>query len=93
MSQILLFVAFFEVIGAIALKETLNGDREPGYFGFDPLGLGKNPETYKRYQVSEIRNGRLAMIAFGGFYHGWLVSHQGTLAQLANFKGVPVNVF
>ena len=33
MSQILLFVSFFEVFGAVALRETLNGNREPGDFG------------------------------------------------------------
>ena len=57
MSQILLFVIFFEVFGAIALRETLEGGRPPGYFGFDPLGLGKDPQTFKKYQVSELKNG------------------------------------
>lgn len=64
MSQILLFVIFMEVFGAIALRETLEGDREPGYFGFDPLGLGKNPATYKRYQENEIKNGEFLRTVF-----------------------------
>ena len=93
MSQILLFVSFFEIFGAVALRETLEGDRAPGYFGFDPLGLGKNPATFKRYQVSEIKNGRLAMIAFGGLYHAGLVSKQGVLEQLSSFKGIPAHVY
>lgn len=92
MSQILLFCSFFEIFGAVALKETLNGDREPGYFGFDPLGLGKNPEVLKKYRVNEIKNGRLAMCAFGGFYHAGLVSGTGVLDQLQHFKGVPVDI-
>lgn len=92
MSQILLFVSFLEIFGAIALKETLEGDREPGYFGFDPLGLGKNPDVFKKYQLSEIKNGRLAMIAVGGLYHSTLVSKSGIIDQLTHFKGVPVNI-
>lgn len=93
MSQILLFVSFFEIFGAIALRETLEGDREPGYFGFDPLGLGKNPSVFKKYQLSEIKNGRLAMIAFGGLYHATLVSKQGIVEQLTHFKGVPAHLY
>lgn len=93
MSQILLAVSFLEIIGAIALRETLEGDREPGYFGFDPLGLGKSPELFKKYQVNEIKNGRLAMIAFGGFYHSFLMTHQGVIDNLTHFKAIPGHVF
>lgn len=92
MSQILLFVSFLEVIGAVALKETLNGERPPGYFAFDPLGLGKNPDVFKKYQLSEIKNGRLAMCAFGGLYHAMLVSKTGIIDQLTHFRGVPVDI-
>lgn len=38
---------------------------EPGYPGFDPLGLSKG--NFKELQEKEIKNGRLAMIAFMGF--------------------------
>ncbi|CAN8066044.1 unnamed protein product [Agarophyton chilense] len=93
MSQILLFASFLEIFGAIALRETLQGDREPGYFGFDPLGLGKDPAKFKRYQLSEIKNGRLAMCAFGGLYHATLLSKQGTLEQLAHFKALPGHLY
>eukprot|EP00177_Eucheuma_denticulatum_P005126 GFKZ01009337.1.p1 GENE.GFKZ01009337.1~~GFKZ01009337.1.p1 ORF type:complete len:215 (+),score=38.27 GFKZ01009337.1:284-928(+) len=92
MSQILLFVSFFEIFGAIALKETLEGERPAGYFGFDPLGLGKNPDVFKKYQLSEIKNGRLAMIAVGGIYHASLVSKTGVIDQLVHFKGIPVDI-
>ena len=37
-----------------------------GDFAFDPLGLGKNPATLEKYKVSELKNGRLAMLAFSG---------------------------
>lgn len=93
MSQILIFVIFAELFGAIALRETLEGDREPGYFGLDPLNMCSNPDKAMKFRENEIRNGRLAMIAFGGLYHGFLVSHQGTLEQLAHFKGIPASIF
>ena len=93
MSQILLWVSFFEIFGAFALKATLAGEREPGYFGFDPLGLSKNPETAKKYKLSEIKNGRLAMCAVGGLYHATLVSKTGILDQLQHFQGVPAHLY
>lgn len=93
MSQLLLWVSFLEVFGTVALLETINGDREPGYFGFDPLGLGKNPETFKKYQLSELKNGRLAMCAIGGFFHSWLLTKQGIIENLSNFKAIPGHVY
>jgi hypothetical protein len=41
---------------------TGEGTREPGAFGFDPLGFSKDPTKRERYALSEIKNGRLAMI-------------------------------
>ena len=69
MVQILVAIAALEFVGVVALKETLDGGaRKPGDFGFDPLRLsakldqkGKDLMAYK-----EIKNGRLAMLAFGG---------------------------
>jgi hypothetical protein len=34
----------------------------------------------------QIRNGRLAMLAFGGIFHQQVLTKTGTLAHLANFK-------
>jgi Chlorophyll A-B binding protein len=62
MVQIMIAIIFFEAISCFALWETMQGKREPGYFGFDPLGLGKDSAAYKKFQVNEIRNGRLAML-------------------------------
>lgn len=70
MGQIVLWTSLFEIISTPAVIQMLQGSgREPGYFGFDPLGLGKNPDLYKRFQLSELKNGRLAMIAIGGLIH------------------------
>eukprot|EP00186_Timspurckia_oligopyrenoides_P003038 CAMPEP_0182452494 /NCGR_PEP_ID=MMETSP1172-20130603/44280_1 /TAXON_ID=708627 /ORGANISM="Timspurckia oligopyrenoides, Strain CCMP3278" /LENGTH=218 /DNA_ID=CAMNT_0024650329 /DNA_START=31 /DNA_END=687 /DNA_ORIENTATION=+ len=57
-----------------------------GAMGFDPLNLGKNPESLKRYALAEVKNGRLAMIAVGGFIHQMWVTKQTVLGQLVNFK-------
>ncbi|GJQ13477.1 hypothetical protein GpartN1_g5268.t1 [Galdieria partita] len=86
MSQILLFVIFFEVISLFAVSQMMEGKREPGVFHFDPLGLAKDPETFRKYEWSELRNGRLAMIAVGGFIHQYWVTKQGIFEQLANFR-------
>jgi len=38
----------------------------PGDFGFDPLGLGKDPTLLASFQEKELMNGRWAMLAFPG---------------------------
>lgn len=38
----------------------------PGDFGFDPLGLGANPEQLKWFKESELIHGRWAMAAVAG---------------------------
>lgn len=60
-------IGFLEVIGGVGIYEMSKGsDRQPGEFGFDPLNLGGDKARRARYQLSEIKNGRLAMLAFGG---------------------------
>ena len=57
LSQILLFVSFFEIMTLPAIIQMMRGesDRTPGYFGFDPLGLGK---TDPMMPTKEVKNGR-----------------------------------
>jgi len=67
MSQLLLWIGFLEVISAISIDQMLRGSgREPGDYGFDPIGFGSDPEKLKDLQMKELANGRLAMFAFSG---------------------------
>lgn len=40
--------------------------RLPGDFGFDPLGLGKDPAALRWYQQAELVHARTAMTAVAG---------------------------
>jgi len=52
--------------GAAIFDQAKGSGRQSGDFSFDPLKLGQNEKTLKRYQQAEIKNGRLAMLAFSG---------------------------
>ena len=68
----------------------LPGDKNyPGGWLFDPLGLSKNPESYEIMRVREIKNGRLAMVAWLGFFAQAAVTRQGPLANLSAFLENP----
>ena len=63
----------------------------PGGWLFDPLNLAADPERYERMRVREIKNGRLAMVAWLGFAAQAAATRQGpaqnlldALAQLRN---------
>lgn len=66
MIQILFWTSLFEIISCPAVAALKDGSRKPGDFGFDPLGFGKNAANLAKYQVNELKNGRLAMMAIGG---------------------------
>lgn len=57
----------------------------PGELGFNPLNLPIN-ETSK---TQEIKNGRLAMCAVGGFIHSMFIYKTPIIAQLQDFKAFP----
>lgn len=89
--QLLLWISGLEIIvGVPALVQMLQGSpRRPGEFAWDPLGLGKNPATYKRYQASELRNGRLAMLAVGGLLTQGVLVNATPIQQLTSGKILP----
>jgi hypothetical protein len=78
MIQIFGWISFLEACQFAALANMNEYDREPGNFGFDPLGLyPKDPAKQKEMQLKELKNGRLAMVAIGGMVAGAVVSGHG----------------
>mmetsp|Transcript_5562 Transcript_5562/g.13413 ORF Transcript_5562/g.13413 Transcript_5562/m.13413 type:complete len:153 (+) Transcript_5562:464-922(+) len=78
MIQIFAWISFLEACTFPALANMNNYDRMPGDFSFDPLGLKPtDPKKFKEYQLSELKNGRLAMIAIGGMVAGASVTGHG----------------
>jgi len=69
MAHIFLSIAFLEMGSWLSVSAMLQGSgREPGDFGFDPLGYlkGKSEEEVNKIKLQELKNGRLAMLAFSG---------------------------
>lgn len=60
---------------------------ELGYPGFDPLGLHKS--NFQEWKTKEIKNGRLAMIAFMSFVIQGQATGKGPLANLADHLANP----
>ena len=62
----LLWTSLFEIVSTKAVIQTVyeGSSRAPGDFGFDPLNLSKGDKN--KYALNELKNGRLAMLAFGG---------------------------
>ena len=93
LAQILLFTSAFEVVAGVpAAIQTVQGSgRLPGYYGFDPLGLwGKDEASRKKMELSELKNGRMAMIAMLAFWHQEVLSGgMGVVEQLVKGKFTP----
>lgn len=66
MWQLLFWISLMEILTTPAIFSLGKTDREPGDFNLDPLNFCKDPEKKARYQLSELKNGRLAMFAFSG---------------------------
>ena len=80
----LIMITTIEWISGIATTSGReSGDREPGDFYLDPLGFRKgDPDAFKRLQVQEIKNGRLAMWAAAGLILQGCTTHQGGIEAL-----------
>ncbi|PNW72305.1 hypothetical protein CHLRE_16g673650v5 [Chlamydomonas reinhardtii] len=63
------------------IPEYLNGELA-GDYGYDPLGLGKDPETVAKYRENELLHARWAMLAAAG-----ILIPEGLQANGANIKG------
>eukprot|EP00899_Mesostigma_viride_P019538 jgi/Mesvir1/27586/Mv07331-RA.1 len=64
----------------------------PGGILFDPLGLATgNAEEYEKNRVREIKNGRLAMVAWLGFFVQALVTREGPIKNFYDFLEDPAH--
>lgn len=79
-----IMVGLAEMIGGIATTTGReSGQREPGYFGFDPLRFAKgDPAKYERLKAQEIANGRLAMFAAMGEIVQGMTTDEGAVGNL-----------
>ncbi|KAG8070164.1 hypothetical protein GUJ93_ZPchr0006g41033 [Zizania palustris] len=79
----------------LGLEKYLGGSGEPAYPGgplFNPLGFGTKSEAeMKELKLKEIKNGRLAMLAFLGFSVQALFTGVGPVQNLQDHLADPVN--
>lgn len=69
MGQLFLWISFAEIFSTVATIQMLSGSgRAPGDYGFDPMGFlkDKSDADKETMALKEIKNGRLAMLAFSG---------------------------
>jgi light-harvesting complex I chlorophyll a/b binding protein 1 len=84
----LIMIGIVEMISGIATTSGReSGQREPGDFGLDPYKAKLNPENFKKLQLNEIKNGRLAMWAAAGEILQGCTTDDGALGNALSFLG------
>ena len=73
------FPLFFQVLSFMAINDGRNSGRAPGFFAFNPMGMGKTAASMKDLEVKEVRNGRLAMWGCAGILHVEATQHISAL--------------
>ncbi|KAG6776727.1 hypothetical protein POTOM_020255 [Populus tomentosa] len=63
----------------------------PGGILFDPLNLSKDPVSFEELKVKEIKNGRLAMVAWLGFYIQAALTGKGPVQNLVEHISDPLH--
>jgi light-harvesting complex I chlorophyll a/b binding protein 1 len=79
----LILIMIVEAISGIATttgRET--GMRAPGDFGLDPLKIKNDKAKWEKYQLQEIKNGRLAMWAAAGQILQGCTTDDGAIGNL-----------
>jgi len=93
LAQIVIFMGWLEVIfnkGKYTMSDMFEDPaRIPGNVGFDPLHFGENTATRERLEMAELKNGRLAMIAFSGMIHQTFVTGKPLFASLQDIFATP----
>ena len=86
MIQILFWCGVIELITIPALKNLDTSDRAPGDYFFDPLNLAKSGGD--KLKVNELKNGRLAMLAFSGIATQSALGHAAFPCKFRTFDNL-----